>query len=135
MAQNKKTSKAETLTPKESIVTVTTENITTEQLENTPFSGSSATSELEPVKAQEQQLKQEPRIEEIPLPFNAVVNVALAVLRKAPNSPLMDIRPVGTLPLGTPVTITALHAGCAQLRNGLWIKAEFLTPNSAKDTP
>lgn len=122
MAQNKKTSKAEASIPEPPIVTTT------------PESTPDVDTELEYEKNQKPEVDAS-CIEDIPLPFTATVNVALAVLRKVPDSPLMDVRPVGTLPLGTPVTITALHAGSAQLKNGLWIKTEFLTPNPARDTP
>ena len=123
MARGKKNAKAETPSPEESVLTATPEVSNTEPQGDTPSSAPDAAEEPEA-----------PRIEEIPLPFTARINVALAVLRMAPDSPLMEVRPVGTLPLGTPVTITAIHEGCARLRNGLWIKADFLTPDSAKDT-
>lgn len=136
MAQNKKTSKAETPPPEKSILTATPEISDTEPPEDTPPSAPDAAKELETAKNQERQSEAEaPRIKEIPLPFTATVNVALAVLRTAPDSPLMEVRPVGTLSLETPVTVTAIHAESARLRNGLWIKAEFLTPDSAKNTP
>lgn len=136
MARGKKTAKTETPSPEESILTATPEVSDTKPPEDTSSSAPDAAEEPEAAKDQERQSTAEaPRIEEIPLPFTATVNVALAVLRTAPDSPLMEVRPVGTLPLGTPVTITAIHAGSAQLRNGLWIKAEFLTPDSAKNTP
>ena len=136
MARGKKTAKTETPSPEESVLATPPEISDTEPPEDTPSSAPDAAKEPEAVKDQERQSEAEaPRIEEIPLPFTATVNVALAVLRTAPDSPLMEVRPVGTLPLGTPVTITAIHAGSAQLRNGLWIKAEFLTPDSAKNDP
>ena len=124
MARGKKNAKAETPSPEESVLTATPEVSNTEPQGDTHSSAPDAAEEPEA-----------PRIEEIPLPFTARINVALAVLRMAPDSPLMEVRPVGTLPLGTPVTITAIHEGCARLRNGLWIKADFLTPDSATDTP
>lgn len=136
MARGKKTAKAETPSPKESVLTATPEVSDTEPPEDSPSSAPDAAKESEAAKDQERQPTVEtPHIKEIPLPFTATVNVALAVLRTAPDSPLMEVRPVGTLPLGTSVTITAIHAGSAQLRNGLWIKAEFLTPDSAKNDP
>lgn len=136
MARGKKTAKAETPSPEESVLTAIPEVSDTEPPEDTPSSAPDAAEEPEAAKEQERQSGAEaPRIEEIPLPFTARINVALAVLRTAPDSPLMEVRPVGTLPLGTPVTITAIHEGSARLKNGLWIKADFLTPDSAKDTP
>lgn len=136
MARGKKTAKTETPSPEESVLTATPEVSDTEPPEDSPTSAPDAAKEQEAAKDRERQPEAEtPCIEEIPLPFTATVNVALAVLRTAPDSPLMEVRPVGTLSLGTPVTITAIHAGSAQLRNGLWIKAEFLTPDSAKNTP
>ena len=127
MARSKKSTKAESLGPEKSITTTPPENA--ESSKDIPPSTSATMPEQE--SAADRHLN----IEEIPLPFTATVNVALAILRMAPDSPLMEVRPVGTLPLGTPVTITAIHEGCARLRNGLWIKADFLTPDSAKDTP
>lgn len=132
MARDKKTAKVQTPASEESVVTATPESSDINPPEDTPSSVPDVVSEPESAKDQERQ--EVPHFEKIPLPFTATVNVALAVLRTAPDSPLMDVRPVGTLPLGTPVTITAIHAGSAQLRNGLWIKTEFLTPNSAKNT-
>lgn len=128
MARGKKTEKAEPLAPEELAAITIPENIGTDQPEEAPSS--------DPEKDQDQKPEPEaPRIEELPLPFAATVNVALAVLRTAPDSALLEVRPVGTLPMGTPVTVTAIHAGSARIKNGLWIKVEFLTPDSAKNTP
>jgi len=122
MPQTKASGKAEASSPEETAAVAV------------PKSGSG--------KVQKQQMEQKPyhlevqtAIEEIPLPFTATVNVTLAILRKAPANSLMEVKPVGTLPLGTSVTITALHAGSARLKNGLWIRAEFLTPDFTKDAP
>ena len=70
---------------------------------------------------------------EMPLPYKATVNVALAVVRKAVGLGTADqLKPVGTLKQGAAVTVIHRKDGYAQLVNGLWIDEAFLAVASSE---
>lgn len=79
----------------------------------------------ETAETPEAETKKAVKVKKAGCPYEATIEVALAVLRKNVGLGTKEtLKPVATLPQGTKVTIIEERDGYLRLNNGLWVSAE-----------
>lgn len=107
------------------------------EAQTTPPEGEAPKTTADPEAAQEPEATQDPAqgskepqplTTDTPLPCTATVAASLAILRRTTGpGTAKQLKPVATLKQGTQVTVRAVIGEDAQLANGLWTKAAFLS--------